>query len=105
MGGFLAWGQWRGYDHNGVNIPAPSSGGGGFGANPNIHVQYLSNRILEGNTVVNYEGLYSDASGGFGCFLNGSSFIVTDITHWMPDGTGDHFHGKTVPKLEFPASA
>jgi hypothetical protein len=91
MGGFISWGQWRGYTHNNINIPQPSSGGGGDGANPNLHCQFLDNRIAEGNTVVDYNGEFDDTSGGFGCFLNGSSFVVTDTTHWMPDGTKDHF--------------
>jgi hypothetical protein len=101
MGGFLSWGQWRGYSHNGVNISQPSSGGGGAGFNPNIFNQFLGNHIREGNTIVDYEGLYDDTSGGFGCFLNGSSLIVTDDTHWAPDGTGTHFHGVALPKLGF----
>ena len=105
MGGFLSWGQWRGYDHNGVNVSAPSSGGGGAGANSNIHNLLLDNVIKEGNTIVDYEGEFDDTSGGFGCFLNGSHFIVTDTTHWMPDGTGEHFHGEAVPKLKFPINS
>jgi len=96
---------FRGYNHNGVSIPSPSSGGGGTGANPNLHGLFLGNRIREGNTIVNYNGQFDDASGGFGCFLNGSSFIVTDTTHWMPDGTGEHFHGVAVPKLLFPINS
>ena len=105
MGGFLSWGQWRGYDHNGVRISPPSSGGGGAGFNPNRYNQFLGNEIREGNTIVNYNGEYNDASGGFGCFLNGSSMVVTDATHWAPDGTGEHFHGEAVPKLGFPLNA
>ena len=31
--------------------------------------------------------------------MNGSSFVVSADTHWAPDGTGKHFHGKAVPKL------
>ena len=53
----------RGYSHNGVDIPQPSSGGGGFGFNPNIYNQFLGNRIAEGNTIVNYEGQFDDSSG------------------------------------------
>ena len=65
----------------------------------------LDNVIKEGNTIVDYEGEFDDTSGGFGCFLNGSHFIVTDTTHWMPDGTGEHFHGEAVPKLKFPINS
>ena len=61
--------------------------------------------MAEGNTIVDYNGLYDDTSGGFGCFLNGSSFVVTDDTHWAPDGTGDHFHGVAVLKLGFPLNS
>lgn len=65
----------------------------------------MNNYIAEGNTIVDYNGQYDDTSGGFGCFLNGSSFIVTDDTHWAPDGTGAHFHGVVVPKLGFPLNS
>ena len=41
-----------GYSHNGVEIPQPSSGGGGAGFNPNIYNQFLGNQIREGNTIV-----------------------------------------------------
>jgi hypothetical protein len=105
MGGFLSWGQWRGYSHNSVEIPQPSSGGGGAGFNQNIFNQFLGNQIAEGNTIVDYNGQYDDTSGGFGCFLNGSSFIVTDVTHWAPDGSGAHFKGVPVPKLGFPLNS
>jgi hypothetical protein len=105
MGGFLSWGQWRGYDHNNVTIPEPTSGGGGAGFNPNIYSQFLENDIVEGNTIVDYNGEYDDTSGGFGCNVNGSAFLVTDDTHWAPDGTGEHFHGVPVPKLGFPLNS
>ena len=75
------------------------------GFNPNIYNQFLHNRIAEGNTIVDYNAQYDDTSGGFGCFLNGSSFVVTDITHWAPDGTGTHFRGEPVPKLGFPLNS
>ena len=52
-----------GYSNNGVEIPQPSSGGGGAGFNPNIYNQFLGNQIREGNTIVDYEGLYDDTSG------------------------------------------
>ena len=65
----------------------------------------MSNHIAEGNTIVDYNGLYDDTSGGVGCMLNGSAFIVTDDTHWAPDGTGAHFHGVVVPKLGFPLNS
>merc|ERR1711918_210040 len=70
-----------------------------------MHGLFLDNTITEGNTIVDYNGLFDDTSGGFGCFLNGSTFIVTDTTHWMPDGTGTHFHGHPVPKLGFPINS
>ena len=66
-----------------------------------MYNQFLSNHIAEGNTIVDYNGLYDDTSGGFGCMLNGSAFIVTDDTHWAPDGTCKHFHGAAVPTLGF----
>ena len=103
MGEFFSWEQWRGYSHNTVDIPQPSSDGGGAGFNPNICNQFINNHIAEGNTIFDYNGQYDDSSGGFGCFLNGSSFIVTDSTHWAPDGTGAHFHGVSSAKAWVPA--
>jgi hypothetical protein len=106
MSGFIAWGQWRGYSGPGGKwvIPTSVSGGGGSGANPNLINQFLQNTIVEGNSIIDYNAKYDAGSGGYACFMNGSSFAVTDITHWRPDGTSKYFP-KSTPRLHFPINS
>jgi hypothetical protein len=86
------------------DIPASISGGRGSGANPNLLNQFLSNGITEGRAIVSHNAEWNAGSGGYACFMNGTYFAVTDITHWLPDGTGNCFAGK-APSVQFPINS
>ena len=119
MAGVIAWGQWRGYScidqrrryyyvpifrlKTLQDIPASISGGRGSGANPNLLNQFLSNGTTD-NAIVSYNAEWNAGSGGYACCMNGTSFAVTDITHWLPNGTGTCFAGK-APSVQFPISS
>ena len=102
--GWIAWGQWRGWQRSTPwDLPGPVTGGGNTGAEPLLFMQFLDNRVLEGNNVINYNADWNDGSGGYACFMNGTSIAVTDTTHWLPDGNRTYF--ATAARADFPINS